>query len=195
MDSINLSANKNCRSCLNVLDQQIYSLTTKNIPIENIDEIHSDMVNLAEIYNDCTHLNYEQMLPQWEWICSDCFMKLIDFFKFRNMCNASYNKLKEIELMHVESAENNEIELKVEVVDIAHILHSHEKSIVDDFVDDSDGDVRSLEEKIEYEDAMPVERIVSRSRNCKKTEEFYDESSSDYDEFLDRIKTEVKHLE
>lgn len=201
MDRTKLKASENCRSCLKRLEHRMYSLAAKYISIADIIETHSESVNLAEVYNECTQLLYEQMNPDWEWICPECFRKMIEFFNFRKMCIESYNKLKEIDSASEERLENSEIELKIKVIDVANILASKDDSTVnDDDYFDNEGDGSSLDEKVE--NRKPNERRVSQriSQRYEKdriqvfedvSENASTESNSDDDDHFETVKMEV----
>lgn len=152
MNQLNLSAGKHCRACLQPSDFQMYSLASEDVSIEDNDQTHVEKKNLAEIYNVCTQLLYEQSNPNWELICRNCFVKLIEFFEFRKMCIESYKKIQEIDSLGCRQIDDNEMSFKVEVVDVAHILETQlDTNVVDnDNTEHEDGTSNSTE-KIKHD--------------------------------------------
>lgn len=122
MDILILSGNKPCRTCLQQSVHQMYSLALHNAHVEDNNGTKVEEIELADIYNQCTQLIYEQTDSQWEWICSDCYEKLVEFFKFRTMCIDSDKKIKEYGSVVEEKQEQVQAGFKVEVVDVADIL-------------------------------------------------------------------------
>ncbi|XP_031625593.1 zinc finger protein 845-like [Contarinia nasturtii] len=198
MDSINLSAEKHCRACLRQPQSQMHSLSSKSVSIEGTNQTHREIVNLAELYNECTQLVYEEMHPNWEWVCHVCSGKLLEFYKFRQMCIESYGKLKDIESQRSSSTEIQIV--KVEVVDVANILEPTDDTIPDN--DDDFGDEESFTsfgsnnemeldtENIQKEEAENIQEVMKTNSKSFEEDEELDDTSSDDDLPLSAVKVE-----
>lgn len=89
MDVINSSDDGSCLACLEQYStHQLISASSKSATIEGSEQ------TIAEIYYQCTQLVCEENDSYCKWICQNCTEKLVEFFNFRKMCIASYNRLK-----------------------------------------------------------------------------------------------------
>lgn len=148
MDPLIRSSKKSCRACLQQPVQQMYSLAFHNARIEDNNRTKIEEIDLADIYCQCTQLIYEQTDSQWEWICIDCYEKLVEFFKFRAMCIDSYKKLKEYGSIVEEKPAHIQVAFKVEVVDVTDILEPIEDKFASDnehFGDEANDESKTIE--------------------------------------------------
>lgn len=87
---------KLCRICLQS-GEQLHSLSFTNVSV--VDEYSTKSTNqgsvaLFEIYEQFTRLTYDQ--SNWEWVCNNCYTKLVEFHHFRQLCIESWGKLSAV---------------------------------------------------------------------------------------------------
>lgn len=172
MAKLEFSKNKSCRTCLQRSDHQMYSLSSHNVKMEG-ERTRAETLDLAEIYNQCTQLLYEQTDSHWQWICKHCYDKLIDFFKFRKMCIESFNTFRDKELDSLTMLRDAEMDFKVEMVDVGedmtNYLEADDGSIPDEDIDNDDSTGNFFDE----------ESLDSGSQFDPKDEEYFKGKQND----------------
>lgn len=89
MDLTNCLSGNRCRACLDQYSiHQLFLLRSKNVIICDSEK------TLAEIYQQCTQLQCDELDTQLQWICQCCTEKLVEFYQFRQMCIDSYDVFK-----------------------------------------------------------------------------------------------------
>lgn len=83
-----------CRGCLKQSHEELNSLSFHKISLQNSKSPDNKLIHLSEIYTQCTGI---ELNSSWDWICEDCVLSLINFFKFRQMCQSSIEYLSKIE--------------------------------------------------------------------------------------------------
>lgn len=134
------SLGRSCRACLQLFEEnEMFPLFFYKVSIED-EYVRAETVDLAEIYNQCTQLCYNQTDSYSDWVCSYCFHKLVEFYKFRKMCIDSNQKCKEIEPMA--TGDGLKVEMVTVCADIPNQIEANNDNIHEQYME-NDNSTRS----------------------------------------------------
>lgn len=130
-----------CRGCLSKPEIAKKFQTSHSITICSKDGTMIEMISLAEMYTQCIGI---EMDLTWDCLCENCVQKLVEFFKFRQMCQ------KSLEHLIQQECSRNKVGVKTELE--AEIVPGDEAKEIFEIFLQSD-DENSMKDEIEYNES------------------------------------------
>lgn len=142
-----------CHACLLHSDSEMTSLLNHIIEINDSPLYTLEQISLAEIYTECVGIKISSPL---EMLCEDCTKKLIEFHKFRRMCQKSYKSLCETD----EQCFAEKIEIDDNKETIFDDIEVDDNEIGDIFIKEDEMDEQLNTAKLE--EIQPSEEVHSQ---------------------------------